>query len=301
MATTTFGQSAARSDRPPRRASLDVARRVLRVRLAPLAVGILAAFILIALTANVIQRYDPISDQSYSEANEGPSAAHWLGTDYLGRDLWSRLVHGSRISLTVGLISVGVGLTFGVLIGVTAGFAGGKVDAVLMRITEAVWTFPALMLALAITSVLGRGVINSMIAIGIVGIPFFARLARASTLTARELDYVQAARALGASTPRILGRHILPNIAAPLIVQASLGLGTAIITEASLSFLGVGVQPPTPSWGLELRTGYQYLELNPSVAIFPGLAIFLTVLAFNFLGDALRTALDPRLARRGGD
>jgi len=301
MATTTLGQAATRTARQPRPASLEIMRRVLRVRLAPLAFGILAAFILMALSANLIQRYDPITDQSYSEANEGPSPAHWLGTDYLGRDLWSRLVHGSRISLTVGLISVGVGLGFGVLIGVTAGFVGGKTDAILMRVTEAVWTFPALMLALAITSVLGRGLFNSMLAIGIVGIPFFARLARASTLTARELDYVLAARALGANTPRILARHILPNIAAPLIVQASLGLGTAIITEASLSFLGVGVQAPTPSWGLELRTGYQYLELNPAVAVFPGLFIFLTVLAFNFLGDALRTALDPRLARRGGD
>jgi ABC-type dipeptide/oligopeptide/nickel transport system permease subunit len=299
--TTTLRQPAAGAERPARRASLDVARRLLRVRLAPVALVILGTFILVAVSASLIQRYDPIADQSYADANQGPSAAHWLGTDYLGRDMWSRLVHGSRISLTVGLISVGVGLLFGVAIGVTAGFMGGKVDAVLMRITEAVWTFPALMLALAITSVLGRGLVPSMIAIGIVGIPFFARLARASTLTARELDYVLAARALGASTPRILGRHILPNIAAPLIVQASLGLGTAIITEASLSFLGVGVQPPTPSWGLELRTGYQYMELNPAVAIFPGLAIFLTVLAFNFLGDALRTVLDPRLARRGAD
>jgi peptide/nickel transport system permease protein len=300
MATTTL-RASTRADRRERSASLEVARRVLRVRLAPLALVILGTFLLVAIFANVLQRYDPIADQSYSEANEGPSAAHWLGTDYLGRDMWSRLVHGSRISLFVGLISVSVGLGFGVVIGVTAGFMGGKVDAVLMRITESVWTFPALMLALAITSVLGRGLVPSMVAIGIVGIPFFARLARASTLTARELDYVLAARALGSSTPRILGRHILPNIAAPLIVQASLGLGTAIITEASLSFLGVGVQAPTPSWGLELRTGYQYMELNPAVAIFPGLAIFLTVLAFNFLGDALRTALDPRLAKRGGD
>jgi len=299
--TTTLREAGAVAQRAPRRQSMDIARRIVRVRLAPLALVILGTFLLMSISANLIQRYDPITDQSYSEANEGPSAAHWLGTDYLGRDMWSRLVHGSRISLTVGLISVGVGLVFGVVIGVTAGFVGGKTDAVLMRLTEAVWTFPALMLALAITSVLGRGVVNSMIAIGIVGIPFFARLSRASTLTARELDYVLAARALGANTPRILGRHILPNIAAPLIVQASLGLGTAIITEASLSFLGVGVQPPTPSWGLELRTGYQYLELNPAVAIFPGLFIFLTVLSFNFLGDALRTALDPRLARRGGD
>lgn len=301
MATTTLRQPTVAAERAPRNASLDIARRVLRVRLAPLAIGILSAFVLVAIFANVIQRYDPITDQSYSEANEGPSLAHWLGTDYLGRDMWSRLVHGSRISLFVGLISVGVGLTFGVSIGVTAGFVGGWLDAFLMRITESVWTFPSLMLALAITSVLGRGLVPSMIAIGIVGIPYFARLSRASTLTARELDYVLAARALGSPTVRILTHHILPNIAAPLIVQASLGLGTAIITEASLSFLGVGVQAPTPSWGLELRTGYQYLELNPAVAIFPGLAIFMTVLAFNFLGDALRTALDPRLARRGGD
>lgn len=301
MATTTLRQPAVSSERPARNASLDIARRVLRVRLAPLALTILGAFLLVAVFAGQIQRYDPITDQSYSEANQGPSMAHWLGTDYLGRDMWSRLVHGSRISLFVGLISVGVGLTFGVAVGVTAGFAGGKLDAFLMRITEAIWTFPALMLALAITSVLGRGLVPSMVAIGIVGIPYYARLARASTLSARELDYVLAARALGASTKRILAGHILPNIAAPLIVQASLGLGTAIITEASLSFLGVGVQAPTPSWGLELRTGYQYMELNPAVAIFPGVAIFLTVLAFNFLGDALRTALDPRLARRGSD
>ena len=299
MASTTLRQTATAAERPARRASLDIARRLLRVRLAPLALAILGTFLLVAIFAGQIQRYDPITDQSYSEANEGPSRAHWLGTDYLGRDMWSRLVHGSRISLFVGLISVTVGLVFGVTIGVTAGFLGGKVDAVLMRITESIWTFPALMLALAITSVLGRGLVPSMIAIGIVGIPFFARLARASTLTTRELDYVLAARALGAPTQRILGRHVLPNISAPLIVQASLGLGTAIITEASLSVLGVGVQPPTPSWGLELRTGYQYMELNPAVAIFPGLAIFLTVLAFNFLGDAHRSALDPRLARRG--
>src|SRR5262249_8738097 len=152
--------------------------------------------------------YDPITDQSYSDANQGPSAEHWLGTDYLGRDMWSRLVHGSRISLSVGLISVGVGLVVGVLVGATAGYMGGNVDAVLMRLTESVWTFPALMLALAITSVLGRGLVPSMIAIGIVGIPLFARLARASTLTTRELDFVLAARALGATTPRILGHHV---------------------------------------------------------------------------------------------
>jgi len=285
---------------PLRRTSFTTVRRVLRTRMTPLALAILALFALVAVFANQVQRYDPINYQSYASANQGPSLEHWFGTDYLGRDTWSRLVHGSRISLFVGVISVGVGLIVGVLVGVSAGYLGGKVDALLMRCTDAIWAFPALMLALAITSALGRGVVNSMIAIGIVGIPFYARLARASTLAAREFDYTLAARALGANTPRILARHILPNIAAPLIVQASLGLGTAIITEASLSFLGVGVQPPTPSWGLELRTGYQYLELNPVVAIIPGVLIFLTVLAFNFLGDGLRTALDPRLARGSG-
>jgi peptide/nickel transport system permease protein len=301
LVATAVREGALGAERRVRRDRFGALRRLLRTRMTPLALAMLGAFIFMALFADAIDRYDPINFQSYATANQGPSAAHWFGTDYLGRDMWSRLVHGSRISLTVGLISVGVGMVFGVLIGVVAGFVGGKVDAVLMRCTDAIWAFPALMLALAITSALGRGLVNSMIAIGVVGIPFFARLARASTLSARELDYVLAARALGASTPRILGRHILPNIAAPLIVQGSLGLGTAIITEASLSFLGVGVQPPTPSWGLELRTGYQYLELNPAVAIIPGVLIFLTVLAFNFIGDGLRTALDPRLARRGGD
>jgi len=299
IAATAVPESVLDVKRPVRRTSFGALRRLLRTRMTPLALAILFLFLLVAVFANQVQRYDPINYQSYANANEGVSTEHWFGTDYLGRDSWSRLVHGSRISLTVGFISVGVGLILGVLVGVTAGYLGGKVDAILMRCTDAIWAFPALMLALAITSALGRGLVNSMIAIGIVGIPFYARLARASTLSTRELDYTLAARALGASTPRILSSHILPNITGPLIVQASLGFGTAIITEASLSFLGVGVQPPTPSWGLELRTGYQYLELNPAVAIIPGVLIFLTVLAFNFLGDGLRTALDPRLARRG--
>ena len=277
------------------------ARRLLRVRMTPLAVAILLVMTLCAIFADVIAGYDPVTHQDYAEANQGPSPAHWFGTDYIGRDMMSRLIYGARVSLAVGFVSVGIGLTVGVLIGLIAGFLGGKTDALLMRVTDAIWTFPSLMLALAITSALGPGIFNAMIAIGVVGIPYFARLARASTLTARELDFVMAARALGSPTWRILVVHILPNIAAPLIVQGSLALGSAIITEASLSFLGVGVQPPTPSWGIELRSGYQYMELNPAVAIIPGLAIFLTVLSFNFLGDGLRTALDPRLARRGAD
>jgi peptide/nickel transport system permease protein len=279
--------------------ALRFMRRVLSGRLAPLAVALLAVLAGCAIFADAIAGYDPITYQSYVDANQGPSAAHWFGTDYLGRDTMSRVIYGARVSLTVGTVSVGIGLTVGVLTGLLAGFFGGKADAVLMRITDAIWTFPSLMLALAITSALGPGIFNAMIAIGVVGIPFFARLARASTLTVRELDFVMAARTLGLSSPRIIVRHVLPNIAAPIIVQGSLALGGAIITEASLSFLGVGVQPPTPSWGIELRSGYQYLELNPALAIFPGMAIFLTVLAFNFLGDGLRTALDPRLWQRG--
>ena len=186
-------------------------------------------------------------------------------------------------------------------VGVAAGFVGGKVDAVLMRATDAIWTFPALMLALAITSVLGRGVTNAMIAIGVVNIPLFARLARASTLSVREMDVVMAGRAPGVSNPGIAFRYTLPNIAAPITVQASLLFAVAIITEASLSFLGVGVQPPKPSWGLDLRTGYQFMSTSLAQAFFPGLAIFVTVLSLNFLGDGIRTALDPRLSRRGGE
>lgn len=276
-------------------------QRVLRVRLVPMALGVLLVLLLCAALADLIAPYDPINYQSYSTANEGPQAEHWFGTDYLGRDTLSRLIYGSRISLMVATISVSIGLVAGVTVGLSGGYFGGKVDALLMRCTDAIWTFPALMLALAITSALGRGITNAMIAIGVVNIPFFARIARASTLSMREMDFVTAARALGVSNARIIFRHILPNIAAPIIVQGSLASGVAITTEASLSFLGVGVQPPTPSWGLELRTGYQYMELNPSMAIFPGLAIFLTVLAFNFMGDGLRTALDPRLWRRSQD
>lgn len=274
-------------------------RRLLRTRLTPAALVVLALLAFCAVFAAAISPYNPITDQSYSITNRGPMAGHLLGTDYLGRDILSRLIHGARVSLVVGLIAVGIGLLVGVTVGVTAGYVGGFWDAVLMRVTDAIWAFPALILALAITSTLGRGIVNAMIAIGVVNIPFFARLARASTLSVREQEFVTAGRAMGASGVRIVTRYILPNIAAPIIVQASLLFAVAITTEAALSFLGVGVQPPQPSWGLDLRYGYQYMEINPALAFAPGVAIFVTVLAFNFLGDGLRTALDPRLSRRG--
>ena len=275
------------------------ARRLLRTRLTPVAVAVIGVLLLCALFAGAVAPYDP-TFQDYASTNRGPSVDHWFGTDYLGRDVLSRVIYGSRVSLVVGTVAVGIGLLVGVGTGVTAGFLGGKVDSVLMRATDAIWAFPALMLALAITSVLGRGVTNAMIAIGVVNIPFFARLARASTLSVREMEFVTAARALGASNRRIAFGYILPNIAAPIIVQASLLFAVAIITEAALSFLGVGVQPPRPSWGLDLRSGYQYMSTSLSQAFFPGLAIFVTVVALNFFGDGLRTALDPRLSQRGG-
>ncbi len=274
-------------------------RRLFRTRMTLAALIVLGLLLFCAAFAPFISPYNPITDQTYSLANRGPMTSHLLGTDYLGRDILSRVLHGTRVSLLVGVIAVGIGLLVGVTIGVVAGYVGGAVEAVLMRITDAIWAFPALILALAITSTLGRGIVNAMIAIGVVNIPFFARLARASTLAARAQEYVTAGRALGASDMRLVTRYILPNIAAPIIVQGSLLFAVAISTEAALSFLGVGVQPPEPSWGLDLRYGYQYLEINPILAFAPGVAIFVTVLAFNFLGDGLRSALDPRLSRRG--
>lgn len=270
-----------------------------RTRMAIPALGVLIVLILCAIFARQLAPFDPITDQIYREANQGPSAKHLLGTDYLGRDLLSRLLFGARVSLTVGIVAVGIALLAGTAIGVSAGYCGGVVEAVLMRCVDAIAAFPALILTLAITSALGRGITNAMIAIGIVSIPAFARLSRAATLSAQEADYVLAGRAIGASGARIIGRYILPNIAAPLVVQGSLLFAGAIAIEAGLSFLGIGVQPPRPSWGVDLQFGYQYMEINPVLAFAPGGAIFITVLACNFFGDALRTALDPRLSRRG--
>jgi ABC-type dipeptide/oligopeptide/nickel transport system permease subunit len=274
-------------------------RRLARTRMAIPALGVLVVLIVCAVFAGPLAPFDPVTDQIYREANQGPSAKHLLGTDYLGRDILSRLLFGARVSLTVGIVAVAIALVVGTLVGVIGGYFRGPADAILMRCVDAISAFPALILTLAITSALGRGITNAMIAIGIVSIPAFARLARAATLSAREADYVLAGRAIGASDARIIGRYVLPNIAAPLIVQASLLFAGAISIEAGLSFLGVGVQPPRPSWGVDLQFGYQYMELNPILAFAPGGAIFITVLACNFFGDALRVALDPRLSRRG--
>src|SRR5579884_4095868 len=276
---------------------LAVLDRLFAARLAWFGVLVLVVILFLAATADVLTPYDP-SYQNYSQVLQPPSADHPFGTDEIGRDVYSRVIYGSRISLEVGVVAVGIGLIAGVLIGLVAGYYCGWVDEILMRVMDAVQAFPALVLALAITAALGPGILNAMIAIGVVYVPAFARLVRGQALSVRERDYIVAARLSGAGPWRIMLRHIWPNVTAPIIVQASLGTAFAILTEATLSFLGLGVRPPTPSWGSMLQTGYRYLSQAPWLSIFPGAAIYLTVLGFNLLGDGLREALDPRLRTR---
>jgi len=227
------------------------------------------------------------------------SAAHWLGTDDLGRDMLSRTLWGARVSLAVGLISVSIGLTSGLLLGLLAGWRGGVTDLLVMRGIDALLAFPGLLLAIAITSALGPNLRNAMVAIGIVAIPLYTRLTRSQVLQARSREYIEAARALGMSDLRIVFRHLLPNIVNPLIVQASLSIAFAILAEASLSFLGLGVQPPTPTWGSDINHARAYLSNGYWwMSVAPGVAILITVLSFNFLGDSVRDLLDPRLRER---
>ena len=257
------------------------------------------ALILIAIFAPLIAPYPPTA-VDISQSLEPPSGAHWLGTDDLGRDVWSRTLYGSRVSLSVGLIAVGIGLGLGVAIGLIAGYAGGNVDLLLMRGIDALLAFPALVLAISITAALGPQIQNAMIAIGIVAVPLYSRLTRGQVISLKNREFVTAARSVGAGPARIVLRHILPNITNPLIVQATLSIAFAILAEATLSFLGLGAQPPEPTWGADINYSRPYL-INAKwwMSVGPGLGIFLAVFAFNYLGDALRDALDPRLRRSG--
>jgi peptide/nickel transport system permease protein len=257
------------------------------------------AWIFVAAFAPLIAPYDPIK-VNVSEALRPPSGSHWLGTDDLGRDVLSRVLWGSRVSLSVGLISVSIGFLAGVSLGLATGYLGGKFDLFVMRGIDALLAFPALVLAIAITSALGPQIQNAMIAIGIVAIPAYARLTRGQVLAVRPRDFIVAARTIGASPLRIVMRHIFPNVLNALIVQATLSTAFAILAEAALSFLGLGPQPPLPSWGQDINYSQRYLSnLKWWMSVGPGVAIFTAVFAFNFLGDALRDALDPRLRRSG--
>lgn len=263
----------------------------------PLAVGsalVLAAVLLAAIVGPAVAPYDPVSDLAVDERLRPPSAAHLFGTDELGRDVLSRVLAGARVSVVVGVSAVAFALLLGVTAGLLAGFYGRWVDTTLMRAMDTVFAFPAILLAIAILAVRGPGIGNAIIAIGIVYTPIFARITRASVLSVREEVYIRATRSLGAGDLRLLRLHVLPNVAGPIIVQTSLSLAFAILTEAALSFLGLGVQPPDPSWGRMLIEARGFVQQAWWMGTFPGLAIFATVLACNLLGDSLRDVLDPR-------
>ncbi|WP_179756769.1 ABC transporter permease subunit [Kineococcus aurantiacus] len=234
------------------------------------------------------------NDVDVADRLQPPGAAHWFGTDDLGRDILSRVVLGARVSLQVGVVAVGLSLVAGVLVGLFAGFYGRWVDTVLMRAMDVLFAFPAMLLAIAVIAILGPGTTNAMIAIAITYTPVFARVTRSSVLGVRETVYVRASRSIGASDLRLLFRHVLPNAAPPVIVQTSVSLAFAVLAEAALSFVGLGTQPPAPSWGRMLSEGREYVDLAWWIAVFPGLAIVLLVLAFNLLGDGLRDVLDPQ-------
>ncbi|MGZ5065544.1 MAG: ABC transporter permease [Usitatibacter sp.] len=268
-------------------------RRLARRRGAMVGLALVAFFVAIAVFAPWIAPYDPLAT-SWSAVRKAPSMAHWFGTDDIGRDVLSRVVWGARASLLAGLVSVGISLCVGVPVGLTAGYVGGWTDMLISRVTDAMLACPFLILAIALAAFLGPSLTNAMIAIGVAATPIFIRLTRGQVLAVKVEDYVEAARAVGNSGLRIALRHVLPNIVAPVIVQATLAIAAAIIAEASLSFLGLGQQPPAPSWGSMLNTAKNYVENAPWMAVWPGLSIFLLVLSFNRLGDGLRDALDPR-------
>jgi len=268
-------------------------RQFLRHRGAVIGSVIVLVFVAIALLADVLSPHDPLA-QDLVHRLEAPSATHWLGTDDFGRDVLSRVLHGSRVSLRLGLVAVAVALLVGGTIGLLTGYYGGWLDLIAMRVMDLMLAFPSILMAIVVVAILGPSLTNAMIAVGIMAVPQYARIVRASVLSVRGLEYVQASRALGAADPRILARAILPNIAGPIIVTASLGLATAILDAAGLSFLGLGAQPPIPEWGSMLSQGRELVLVAPWVLTAPGVAVFLAVLGFNLVGDALRDLLDPR-------
>jgi len=277
-----------------RSAGSVVWQRLRRNHSAVVGLGILATFATCGVLAPLLAPYDPYaSDLEKSLAP--PSPAHWLGMDELGRDILSRILYGARVSMVIGTIAVGIGVAVGVPVGLLSGYFGGWADLITQRAIDVLLAFPSTVLAILMVVILGVGLVNVMVAVGVVSVPTYARLVRAQVLSLKEQEFVEAARALGAGTARIVFRHILPNTVAVLIVQTTLQVASSILSAAALGFLGLGVQQPTAEWGAMLSTARQYIQLAPHTLLFPGLAIMLTVLGFNLLGDGLRDALDPRL------
>ncbi|MDR7414956.1 MAG: ABC transporter permease [Armatimonadota bacterium] len=269
-------------------------RQLRRNRSAQLGLGILTIFALCGLLAPALAPRDPYASD-LDKSLRPPSREHWLGTDELGRDILSRILYGARLSMVIGALAVGIGVVLGVPVGLISGYFGGWVDLLTQRLIDVLLAFPSTVLAILMVVILGVGLQNVMVAVGVVSVPTYARLVRAQVLSLKEQTFVEAARALGAGTARILFRHLLPNTVAVLIVQTTLQVASAILSAAALGFLGLGVQQPTAEWGAMLSTARQYIQLAPHTLVFPGLATMLTVLGFNLFGDGLRDALDPRL------
>jgi peptide/nickel transport system permease protein len=272
----------------------DRIRRLVRSRSAVWGGLLISILLAVALFAPVLAPHDPL-DQSFPRQLRPPSAGCWLGTDEFGRDILSRIIFGARIALGIGALAVGIAVALGVPLGLVAGYFGGRLDTSIMRTMDVVLAFPYLLLALIVVTLLGFGLVNVMVAVGLVYVPQYSRIVRSVTLSVRERLFVEAARAIGGSNLRIICRHVLPNCLAPIIVQTTLSLGWAIVNAAGLSFLGLGAQPPTPEWGAMLSSGREYMRNAPWITTFPGLAILFTALGFNLLGDGLRDAFDPRL------
>lgn len=294
MAKLMTAPAGAATSRPMIQGRSRAFRAFLSNRTALLGAAILLLIALLATVGPIVSPYDP-ETPSLADRLQGPSAAHIMGTDELGRDMATRIAHGARISVALGFLAVALAAVLGVPVGLAAGYFGGRIDILIQRTVDVLLTLPSIVLAIILAAVLGTGVQSVVLAVGISSLPVYARLARAVALTLRSRDYIAAARVLGATDTRILAKHLLPNALPPIIVQASLGVGAAILVASSLGFLGLGVQPPMAEWGAMLSRGRTFITSAPQVIAFPGVAIALTVLAFNLLGDGLRDALDPRL------
>jgi ABC-type dipeptide/oligopeptide/nickel transport system permease subunit len=269
-------------------------RRFCRHKGAVFGLGVFLAIVSMALFAEVIAPYNPL-EQDYTHTMEGPSAEHWLGTDSFGRDMLSRIIYGARIALIVGILAVLLAMVIGVTLGLISGYYGGIVDTIIMRLMDGLFAFPILILAIALMAVMGFGVRNVIIAVAVVSIAPFARVTRGDVLAVREEPYIEAARLAGISDAAIIFRHVLPNVLAPIIVQGALRVSAAIITEAGLSFLGLGPPPPTPVWGSMIADGRNFIVMAPHISTFPGIALMITVVGLNLFGDGLRDTLDPKL------